>query len=241
MSADADPNPAPGLAERVLKNCRRRRENDRMKDFFEDLGKRLEETAETVTNKAGEAIEIQRMKSQMRNLARGNAVDLMELGRMIYDRYKDGEEVEEAAEGLCAAIREREESIGKYEKKIAKIKGASECGHCGRMVARDMAFCPYCGEKIDTSAFEDEEEEEASAGEEAGETYADAMKKKAADVAETAAEKADEAARKVGDAAEKAAQKTADMAQKAAEKVGEAAEKLSETADSASDSSDKEQ
>ena len=68
-----------------------------MKDFFEDLGKRLGETAETMTNKAGEAIEIQRLKSQSRSLARGNAVDLMELGKMIYDRYKSGETVEEAA------------------------------------------------------------------------------------------------------------------------------------------------
>ena len=35
-----------------------------MKDFFEDLGKRIGETAETMTNKAGEAIEIQRLKGQ---------------------------------------------------------------------------------------------------------------------------------------------------------------------------------
>ena len=65
-----------------------------MRDFFEDLGKRIGETAETMTNMAGEAIEIQRLKSQIRTLARGNAVDLMELGKSIYDRYKAGEEVE---------------------------------------------------------------------------------------------------------------------------------------------------
>ena len=33
-----------------------------MRDFFEDLGKRIGETAETMTNKAGDAIEIQRLK-----------------------------------------------------------------------------------------------------------------------------------------------------------------------------------
>ena len=69
-----------------------------MRDFFEDLGKRLGETAETVTSKAGDAIEIQRIKGQIRGLARGNAVDLMELGRTIYDRYKEGGEVEESEE-----------------------------------------------------------------------------------------------------------------------------------------------
>ena len=59
-----------------------------------------------MTNKAGEAIEIQRLKGQTRSLARGNAVDLMELGRMIYDRFKAGGEVEEAAQGLCEDMAE---------------------------------------------------------------------------------------------------------------------------------------
>ena len=101
-----------------------------------------------MTNMAGEAIEIQRLKSQIRTLARGNAVDLMELGKSIYDRYKAGEEVEESAQALCDAIKDRETTIGEYEKKISKIKGASECSKCGKMVGKDMAFCPYCGEKV---------------------------------------------------------------------------------------------
>ena len=39
-----------------------------MKDFFEDLGKRLSETAEAVTAKAGDAIEIQKLKAQMQKI-----------------------------------------------------------------------------------------------------------------------------------------------------------------------------
>ena len=144
-----------------------------MKDFWEDLGKRIGETAENMTAMAGDAIEIQRLKSQVRNLARGNAVDLMELGRTIYDRYKAGEEVDENAKALCEAIRDRETSMGEYEKKIAQIKGASECPKCGKMVAKDMAYCPYCGEKIDrTSEAEDDEltEEAADAAAEEAES-----------------------------------------------------------------------
>ena len=201
-----------------------------MKDFFEDLGKRLGETAETMTSKAGDAIEIQKLKSQVRSLARGNAVDLMELGKTIYDRFKAGEEVEESAKGLCEAIQNREASMENYEKKIARIKGASECGNCGKMVARDMSFCPYCGEKIDAAVY-DADETEA----EFEEDYADIVREKAASAAETVAEKADEAAQKAGDMAEKAAQKTGDMADKAAQKFGEAAgkaaDKLSEAAE----------
>ncbi|MBM6855079.1 zinc ribbon domain-containing protein [Mediterraneibacter glycyrrhizinilyticus] len=195
-----------------------------MKDFFEDLGKRLGETAETMTSKAGDAIEIQKLKSQVRSLARGNAVDLMELGRTIYDRFKAGEEIGESEKGLCEAIRNRETSMGNYEKKIAGLKGASECGNCGKMVAKDMLFCPYCGEKIDAAVYDSDAAEEDFEEE----SYADTVREKAADVAETVAEKADEAAKKAGDMAEKAAQKTGDMADKAAQKVGEAAEKAAD-------------
>ena len=200
-----------------------------MKDFFEDLGKRIGETAETMTNMAGEAIEIQRLKSQIRTLARGNAVDLMELGKSIYDRYKAGEEVEESAQGLCDAIKDRETTIGEYEKKISKIKGASECSKCGKMVGKDMAFCPYCGEKAgsaDETEYETAESE--AAADEAADDYVGQVKEKMADAAEKAADKADEAAKKVSDMAEKAAAKTGDIAGKAAEKTGEMAEKAAE-------------
>lgn len=200
-----------------------------MKDFFEDLGKRIGETAETMTNMAGEAIEIQRLKSQIRTLARGNAVDLMELGKSIYDRYKAGEEVEESAQGLCDAIKDRETTIGEYEKKISKIKGASECSKCGKMVGKDMAFCPYCGEKVgsaDETEYETAESE--AAADEAADDYMGQVKEKMADAAEKAADKADAAAKKVSDMAEKAAAKTGDIAGKAAEKTGEMAEKAAE-------------
>ena len=131
-----------------------------------------------MTNMAGEAIEIQRLKSQIRTLARGNAVDLMELGKSIYDRYKAGEEVEESAQALCDAIRDRESTIGEYEKKISKIKGASECSKCGKMVGKDMAFCPYCGEKVASAYEEDEDTEESDTADETAEDYAGQVKEK---------------------------------------------------------------
>ena len=153
-----------------------------MKDFFEDLGKRIGQTAETMTNMAGDAIEIQRLKGQVRSLARGNAVDLMELGKTIYDRYKAGEEVEEEAVGRCDAIKDREAAIGEYEKKIAKIKGASECSNCGKMVGKDMAFCPYCGEKV--ASDEEDTESEAEESEETEKDSGDSVSEEKADTAE---------------------------------------------------------
>lgn len=172
-----------------------------MKEFFgdliEDLGKRIGETAEVVANKAGEALEIERLKGQIRDFSRGNAVDLMEIGKLVYENYKNGEDVGEEAAALCSAIEERKANITEYERKIAVIKGARECQNCGKMVSKEMAFCPYCGEKVeepscgdaDESCFEDEVVAEACASEEeAAETCGSEAKEEGACGSEAQAE-----------------------------------------------------
>ena len=159
-----------------------------MKDFFEDLGKRLSETAEAVTAKAGDAIEIQKLKAQIRELARGNAEDLMELGQSIYDRFENGEELDEASKGLCEAIASRKESIEEYENKIEGLKGACECTRCGKMVAKDMAFCPYCGSPV----AEEAEESVAEAAEAAVEAVTEVAEEAVDAVEESVKEETEE-------------------------------------------------
>ena len=186
-----------------------------MGTFFEDLGKRLGETAETMTNKAGEAMEIQKLKNQIRTLERSNENDLAALGRMVYDQFKEGGHMSEEASGLCEAIQSREESI-------------DACPSCGKMVGRDMAYCPYCGEKAPEKPKAESvsmEEKLKNAREKAGE-YAD----KAADVinemAGKAGEYASEAIDKASEYAEKAMEKAGEYADKVAEKMEDAAENV---------------
>ena len=66
-----------------------------MKSFFEDLGKKIGETTETVTSKAGEMMEIQRLRGQIRTLERGNEADMLEMGRFLYEKYQAGEAMDE--------------------------------------------------------------------------------------------------------------------------------------------------
>ncbi len=173
-----------------------------MRNFLEDLGKRLGETAESVTNKAGEAMEIQKLKSQIRTLERENDSDLAELGLAVYDQFKSGTEVGEEAAGLCEAIQSREESIAECLQKISDVKGDSQCEDCGKTVGKGMAYCPFCGHKmpeiVEEAAEAAEKTEEAveeaaeAVAEKVGEA-ADAVAEKAEDIAEAAAEHAEEA------------------------------------------------
>lgn len=208
-----------------------------MGTFFEDLGKRLGETAETMTNKAGEAMEIQKLRNQVRTLERSNENDFAALGRMVYEQFKEGGIMSEEASGLCEAIQSREESIEEYLQKIVEVKGEYACPCCGKMVSKDMLYCPYCGEKAPEKPKAESvhmEEMLKNAKEKAGE-----MAEKAADVmsemADAAVDMAEKAAEKAGEVADKAVEKASDMADKAVEKAGEMAEKVSEKMEDAAE------
>lgn len=204
-----------------------------MGTFFEDLGKRLGETAETMTNKAGEAMEIQKLKNQVRILERSNDTDLVALGRMVYAQFKEGGIMSEEASGLCEAIQSREESIEEYLQKIVEVKGEYACPCCGKTVSKEMIYCPYCGEKAPEKPKAESvhvDEMLKNAKEKAGE-----MAEKAADVmgemAEAAVDMAEKAAEKAGDIVEKAAEKAGDMAEKVSEKMEDMAENVVDVVD----------
>lgn len=209
--------------------------DDSMKDFFEDLGKRIGETAETVANKAGEAVEIQRLRNQIRSLERENEKDLTEIGNIIYRLYKKNKKVEEEAAAYCEAIENREDSIREYQHKIVEVRGAVKCHACGRMAAKEMSFCPYCGEKIEKEVEGEFSEKVKEKAAETAQEAADMTGK----TAQRTADAVDKAAQKTADAADKAVEKTVDMVHKAAEKVADTAEKVARKASDVADKAEK--
>lgn len=191
-----------------------------MGTFFEDLGKKIGETAETVTNKAGEAVEVQRLKNQIRVLERGNESDYVDLGKMLYEHYKDGEVVDSEAIGVCEAIQNREENIKKYEQQISKVKGDVECDSCSKPISKEMSFCPHCGSKTPAGSKEEQAD------------YAEAVKDHVVDMAEKVKEKAETAAddvkEKTAAAADAAKDGTEDAADIVKEKIADAADAIKE-------------
>ena len=150
-----------------------------MKEFFETLGKVVVEKAgevskktgevvEVVTKKTGEVVdvvakkteqtvEVQKLKSQISLMERNNERDYKDIGKIVYDRFKKGEELEEAFVELCEAISAREASIEELKVEIAEVKGLDVCGKCGEHIEPSAQYCPKCGAKVGNEAeFEEE-------------------------------------------------------------------------------------
>ena len=149
-----------------------------LKENLGNLGKTISEKAEVVTKKTEEAVEIQKIKSQIRVMERNNARDFEHIGKMIYDRFKKGSEVDTDFVELCEAIEEREASIEAAKKQVAAIKGLDVCPNCKEHLEPTVVFCPKCGAKVEDVA------EEAFEAEDIVEEVVDEIKEAAEDLFE---------------------------------------------------------
>lgn len=155
-----------------------------MADFFGNLKKNLTEVADVVAKKTGEVadvvakkteqtVEVTKIKNQIRTMERNNERDLTDIGKMIYESYKNGEEVDAKFVELCAAIKDREEEIVKMDKEVAELKGKDVCPECKSHVDADAVYCPKCGAKVEDVEVVDVEVEDANEYAEVVETAAE--------------------------------------------------------------------
>lgn len=93
-----------------------------MADFFGEFGKRVSEIASDLGKKTEDTLEIQKIKSNIRALKRGNERDYMDIGKAVYEKFKKSEILDMSLVAFCEEIEKREEEIEKQEKEIARIK-----------------------------------------------------------------------------------------------------------------------
>lgn len=94
-----------------------------MSDLFEDLGKKISEVATDIGRKTEDTIEIQKRKSQIHTMKRAQERDLLDIGRMIYDKFQKGEVADTDCITLCEEIEKRGSEIAEQEEEISRIRG----------------------------------------------------------------------------------------------------------------------
>ncbi len=191
-----------------------------MKFSFEDLGKRINETVETLSSKTEEAVEIQKLKNQIRGLEKENQNDLARLGRKVYEQFKAGEMPDEDSAAICEAVSGREADIAEYKQKVMGMKGDSHCESCGKTVAKGMTYCPYCGAKVpETEPTEDDFADETMDYTDYTGEVKDMVSDTAEKVVGMAKEAAGKAAGKVSDAVDIVSEKVSKAAEAAKDKT----------------------
>lgn len=92
------------------------------KDFFDNIGRAVSGAADTMSRKAGELVDVTKLKNQIYSLERDIRKDYEALGKMIYDQYTEEGTTEQRFESICEEIARREILIDQYEGEIEEKK-----------------------------------------------------------------------------------------------------------------------
>ena len=126
-------------------------------DFFESLRQTITDTAEVVGKKTEDLVEIQKLRSRIRNAQSSMETDYKKLGEIIYQRYIGGAVLDEELADVCGLIMELQKETASYKEKLASRRGQNICPVCGNGNPRDAAFCMQCGAQIPKSEPETED------------------------------------------------------------------------------------
>lgn len=85
----------------------------------------------------------------------------VDIGDVLYRRYTGGDKPDSEISTLCQEIDQHYMKIKALKDKAANLSGEKICPSCGREVAMDASFCPYCGSACPTPQAHDKSEEAA--------------------------------------------------------------------------------
>ena len=120
------------------------------KRFGKKVAGSLQEAADTVTKKTEEAVNTQKIKSEISRLGRANEKDFAEMGRLVYEIYKKGEMEDADLRAISEEIEKREILISEKQEALTAETKTKTCHSCGSTVDEDAVFCPDCGQKLVT-------------------------------------------------------------------------------------------
>ena len=81
------------------------------KDFFGNLGQALSKTAKELSGRAEDVYETQRLKNKISAEERQIDKIMADLGKIVYQRYKEEVRVDDAQKALCEQIDQRIENL----------------------------------------------------------------------------------------------------------------------------------
>lgn len=114
-------------------------------DFLDSLRQTITETAEVVTKKTEDLVEIQKLRSRIRTAHRNMELDYKKIGEIVYQRFVGGETTDEELSQVCRQIMELQKETASCREELANRRGQTVCTACGSGNPKDAVFCMHCG------------------------------------------------------------------------------------------------
>lgn len=132
---------------------------DKVTELSKKVGEGAEKTYKAVADKSGKIIK----ETQMRVKANDKEGDIemmyYEMGKEIYLKYKNGEDVGSFAKS-CKKIDKLEKEIRDMETHMLYLRNLRKCSNCGETIELENKYCPKCGDKQKAIKIKEEKHEE---------------------------------------------------------------------------------
>ena len=138
--------------------------NKNTKSFFDELSETITKTAQGFSTRVGGMYESQKVVNKIGSEERMVKKLMADMGKIIYERFTAGEEVDEEMAPFCEQIGQHMEKIESLKTESLRRKGQKICPECGKTVESGFAFCPFCGASVPTPEPEEIEEETEEEG-----------------------------------------------------------------------------
>lgn len=117
-------------------------------DKFESFSETVRSTAETISKKTVDAVDISKYKLNAAEINSEINRRYEALGRIVYDAKTNGyicdDLIEQNIKGLDVLYRR----LNEIDEKVAKIKNKVNCKNCGAANVKNAVFCIKCGSRI---------------------------------------------------------------------------------------------
>lgn len=122
---------------------------------FENLTKKVTETAKAAAKKSSGLVEVTKL-----NISIGAEEEKIQklhadMGKILHENYTNGDEIPEVFKDYCERIEACENAINDMRKKIHELKNTKVCPGCSSELEIDIAFCPKCGMKQEMPVVEE--------------------------------------------------------------------------------------
>ncbi|MCB6992093.1 hypothetical protein LI177_01050 [bacterium 210820-DFI.6.37] len=93
-----------------------------MQDFFNKAGKVAKNTAGRAADKAGDLVEIGKLKAKISSAKAEISSKEKKIGQYYFEQYMEGTAVDAAVGAMCEEIKAQKELIEELEEKIQDVK-----------------------------------------------------------------------------------------------------------------------
>lgn len=133
---------------------------DKVSEISKKVGEGAEKTYKAVADKSGKIIKETQMRVKSNDKESEIEMTYYEMGKTIYDMYKNGEDVGTAFVKTCKKIDKISKEIDEMEKHMLYLRNLRKCANCGETIEIENKYCPKCGDKQKAVKIKEETEPE---------------------------------------------------------------------------------